>query len=395
MSNRTFTGRTNLVAASISLAICALAGTAVAAPAGDAIDPKIAAAMERDLGITAEQLPRYFRLERETYAKEAMARRQFGDRFAGAWLERDANGEFQYVVATTGVAKAGAVPGAKVRQVRHSLRELENTFASLNAVRRQAADGYRLQGVHSWYVEPQTNRVVVKVAPGSLLRAADFVAVSAANVDAIRFEIAEGTPTLSANVIGGNAYNMSNGFTCSIGFSVTRGATKGFVTAGHCGAAGVGITIGGVSVGTMQARSFPTNDYAWANVRSTDTLFGTVNRYNGTTVPVRGRTESGLGAAVCRSGQSSGWRCGTITSLSVTVNYPQGAVFGLRQSSACTTQGDSGGSWLAGNQAQGVTSGGQLNGGSPASNCGFANPVTYYQRLNPILSAYGLTLVLG
>jgi alpha-lytic endopeptidase len=380
----------------IAVALAAAAvGSATAADREARIDPRIAAAMERDLGITAEQLPRYFRAEREAIAKEAQAQRQFGGSFAGAWLERDANGEFKSVVATTANAKAAQIPGTEVRQVRHSLRQLEDTLSSLNNIRVRAADARKLQGVQSWYVDVRSNSVIVTVSPGAMLKAVDFVAVSAADVDAIRFQMAEGTAQTSATVTGGNPYNMTNGFTCSIGFAVTKGATKGFATAGHCGTAGVGVSIGGSNVGSIQSSSFPTNDRAWVAVGSGNTLQGRVNRYNGTTVGVSGSTQAGIGAAICRSGQSSGWRCGTITATNVTVNYSAGAVFGLRQSSACTTQGDSGGSWMAGNQAQGVTSGGQLNGASPASNCGFANPVTYYQRINPLLNAYGLSLVLG
>jgi alpha-lytic endopeptidase len=385
----------------IAVALAAAAvGSATAADREARIDPvridsRIAAAMERDLGITAEQLPRYFRAEREAIAMEAQAQRQFGSSFAGAWLERDASGEFKTIVATTTNAQAAQFPGAEVRQVRHSLRQLEDTLSSLDSIRTRAMDARKLQGVQSWYVDVRSNSVVVSVSPGAMLKAVDFVAVSAADVDAIRFQMAEGTAMPAASVIGGNRYG-SGGGSCSIGFSVTRGSTKGFATAGHCGGAGTSVSIGGVGVGSVQARSFPTNDYAWATVRSSDTLFGAVNRYNGSNVAVRGSTSSGVGAAICRSGYASGWRCGTITATNVTVNYSAGAVFGLRQSSACLTQGDSGGSWMAGNQAQGVSSGGQLGAGTPPlSNCQFANPVSYYQRINAILNAYGLSLVLG
>ena len=382
--------RKTLIAAALAVAVV---GTASAASEREVrIDPGMAAAMERDLGITAEQLPRYFRAEREALAREAQAQRQFGRNFAGAWLERGANGEFKHVVATTSNAKSARIAGSEIRQVRHSLRQLEDTMAGLNDIRSRAADARQLQGLQSWYVDVRTNTVVVSVAPGAMLKAVDFVAVSPANVDTIRFEAAEGTAMTAASVIGGNRYG-SGGGSCSIGFSVTRGSTKGFATAGHCGSAGTSVSIGGVTVGSVQGSSFPTNDRAWASVRSSDTLVGAVNRYNGTNVAVRGSTESGLGAAICRSGYASGWRCGTITSTNVTVNYSNGPVYGLRQSTACLTQGDSGGSWLAGNQAQGVSSGGQLNGGSPGSNCSFASPKSYYQRINPLLSAYGLTLV--
>ena len=384
--------RKTLIALSLAAAVT---GSASATEREVRIEPRMAAAMERDLGITAKQLPGYFRAERASLAKEAQAQRQLGRNFAGGWLERDISGEFKYVVATSANAKNARIPGVEVRQARHSLRQLEDTMSGLNDIRVRSADARKLQGVQSWYIDVRTNSVVLSVAPGAMLKAVDLVAVSSANVDTIRFETAEGIAMPAANVFGGIQYG-SGGGSCSIGFSVTRGATKGFATAGHCGGAGAGVSLGGVGVGSVQGSSFPTNDYAWANVRSSDTLYGLVNQYNGYASVVRGSIESGTGAAICRSGYASGWRCGTITATNVTVNYSAGAVFGLRQSSACLTQGDSGGSWIVGNQAQGVSSGGQLAAGSPPlSNCTIANPVSYYQRINPILSAYGLSLVLG
>jgi alpha-lytic endopeptidase len=381
--------RKTLIALSLATAVV---GTASAADEVR-INPDMAAAMQRDLGIGAEQLQSYFRIERETHAKHAQAQQLFGDSFAGGWLERDANGEFKYVVATTSSARSASIDGVEIRQVSHSLRQLEDTMSQLNDIRIRAADARTLQGVQSWYIDLRSNRVVVSMLPGAMLKAADFVAVSSANVDTIRFEAGDGVAMPAASVVGGNRYG-SGGGSCSIGFSVTRGATKGFATAGHCGGVGTTVSIGGVNVGSVQARSFPSNDRAWASVRSVDTLVGAVNRYNGSNVAVRGSTESGVGAGICRSGFASGWRCGTITATNVTVNYSAGAVFGLRQSSACLTQGDSGGSWIVGNQAQGVSSGGQLGGAAPPfSNCQFANPVSYYQRINPLLSAYGLSLV--
>ena len=389
MSHSKFMDRKTLVSIAVAMATAALAGTAGANDALTSIPADMAAAMQRDLNLTAEQLPRFFKLQHETLAREAQARRAFGANFAGGWLERTSTGDFRYVVATAGATKA-SLPGSDVRQVRHSLRQLEGTMARLNDVRQRARDAGALNGVQSWYVNLPTNSVGVKVQDGAMLRAIDLVAVSAADVGTVRFERAEGIAMPAANVIGGNRYNS-----CSIGFAVTRGSTKGFATAGHCGRTGSSVSIGGVVVGSVQSSTFPGSDRAWASVRSVDVLYGQVNRYNGTNVAVRGSTEYGVGTAVCRSGYASGWRCGTITALNVTVNYSAGAVYGLRQSSACVTQGDSGGSWMSGNQAQGVSSGGQLNGASPGSNCSFANPVTYYQRINPLLSAYGLSLVLG
>ncbi|MFC7643765.1 trypsin-like serine protease [Streptosporangium lutulentum] len=60
---------------------------------------------------------------------------------------------------------------------------------------------------------------------------------------------------------------------------------------------------------------------------------------------------------------------------------------GLIRTSVCAEPGDSGGSLVSGSQAQGVTSGG-------SGNC-TSGGTTYFQPINEILQAYGLTLVTG
>ena len=69
------------------------------------------------------------------------------------------------------------------------------------------------------------------------------------------------------------------------------------------------------------------------------------------------------------------------------MTYPQGTVNGLIRTNVCAEPGDSGGSLIAGNQAQGVTSGG-------SGNCS-SGGTTYFQPVNEILQAYSLTLVTG
>lgn len=201
-------------------------------------------------------------------------------------------------------------------------------------------------------------------------------------------------PTPFVNVIGGIAYS-SGGGRCSIGFAATRSGAKGFATAGHCGGPGTVVGISGTTVGSVQVRYYPGGDMAWASVRSSDTLVGQVSKYNGTVQRVLGRTEAAVGAAICRSGSTTGWRCGTVTRKNVSANYGAGTVSGLTQSTACAGQGDSGGSWITGSgQAQGVTSGGQLPAGSN-NNCSVASPVTFFQPINPLISRFGLTLTLA
>lgn len=253
----------------------------------------------------------------------------------------------------------------------------------------------RLTGIHAWAVDVPNNSVQVTVAPGHALRAIDFIAASGSDASMVRFEQSPyEAPTPFLNVGGGLEYQSGTGI-CSIGFSVTHGALKGFVTAGHCGGVGTPVRLEGTLVGSVAVQAYPGNDMAAATVRSTDTLYGLVTRYNGTYQQVLGSTVAPIGAVVCRSGRTTGWRCGTIMSYNNTVNFGDGTVSGLTRGNACAGRGDSGGPWITPTgQAQGVMSGGQLPIGQN-TNCGVASPVSWFQPINPILSRWALTLVRG
>lgn len=390
--------RTTLRTALFTVVATTVAALSAPALAADDFSPALKFAMQRDLGIFEGQIPQYLRTERIAEAQGALAERALGDRYAGGWIERKADGSFAYVVATTGNAKAARLQGVEVREVRHSLKALETAKARLDDIRRLARDAdTALRGVQTWYVDPATNSVVIGVVPGATQKAVDFVAVSGADASTVRFETVEGEVRPMATIRGGIEYVINSAYLCSVGFSVTRGSTKGFATAGHCGDPGNSVAIGGATVGSFSGSSFPGNDYAWVSVGSSNTLQPYVYNYSGGNVVVRGSTEAATGASLCRSGRTTGYRCGTITAKNVTVNYAEGTVYGLTQSNACVGGGDSGGSWITGaGQAQGVTSGGNAQSGTN-SNCGLSSSQrrTFYQRLKPILSAYGLTLLRG
>ncbi|GHA79336.1 S1 family peptidase [Cognatilysobacter bugurensis] len=384
-----------LVAFVAGAAALVSAGVASAAP-GDDFAPELKLAMQRDLGIFPHQIAQYLSTERTAQTQGATAKRQLGARYAGSWIERQADGTFKYVVASSG--PAAAVPGAEVRRVRHSLAALDHAKARLDDVQKRALDWRMLRGVQSWHVDPVTNAVVVNIEPGAQQNAIDFVAVSGADAEAVRFQTVPGEVQPLANIVGGYEYIINNSGYCSVGFSVTKGTQKGFVTAGHCGGVGASVNVEGQYVGTFQASRFPTNDRAWVSVGSSHRLYGLVYNYSSRTYPrVYGSTEAAIGASLCRSGRTTGWKCGSITAKNVTVNYSVGAVYGLTQTNVCTGRGDSGGAWITGSgQAQGVTSGGNLPAGSN-DNCSLSSSQrqTYFERLNPILSQYGLTLVRG
>ncbi|MDQ3229106.1 MAG: S1 family peptidase, partial [Pseudomonadota bacterium] len=273
--------------------IAAVALSATPAMAADDFDPHLKFAMQRDLGVFPGQVAQYLQTERLAHSQDAVARRQFGNNFAGSWIERKADGSFQYVVATNSIAKSAGIAGAEMRQVRHSLDTLETTKARLDDINAVAMNRRALtDGVHSWHVDPVTNSVVLSIAPEALDNVVDFVAISGVDASTLRMQAVPGTPQTTANIIGGIEYVINGTSLCSVGFSVTRGSTKGFATAGHCGSVGNTVRISNQSIGSFQNSSFPGNDRAWVSVGSTHTLYALVTNYNGGYVTVRGSTEA-------------------------------------------------------------------------------------------------------
>jgi streptogrisin C len=350
--------------------------SAAAAPAhAGAASAEMLAALQRDLKLSADQLR--VRLTREAKAGETQAalRTKLGTAYGGAWLSADAA---TFTVAVTDPTKASVVraTGAVPTVVSRSEAALDRFAAMLNRNLAKAPDT-----VPGWYVDLPTNSVVVLSRPGALAAARAFVAASGVPADAVRVVASAEAPRPLYDVIGGDPYYINGSARCSVGFSVAGG----FVTAGHCGRTG-NSTAGynRVAQGTFRGSSFPGNDYAWVQVNSNWTPQPLVDNYSGGTVTVAGSTEAAVGASICRSGSTTGWHCGTIQAKNQTVNYAEGTVSGLTRTNVCAEPGDSGGSWLSGQQAQGVTSGG-------SGNC-TSGGVTYFQPVNEILSAYSLTL---
>lgn len=360
-------------------------------------------AMERDLGISQAELPQYIQAEEMAANIEKNATIQFGKNYAGSWMERIGEGQYKYVVATTD-QNSSSIDGSDLKHVNYSLLQLEDTMSTLNDTLTKVYESAALtkqltndksNAIQSMYVDVKNNDIVIKVAPDAMEAAINFVALSKADINIIRIETSEGTPTALVNTYGGREY-VSGGGLCSIGFPViVRGSSaKGFVTAGHCGGRGTNVRIGSSNIGSVQRANYPGDDMAWASQRSSDGQLPFVTRYNGGNVRdvrVRGSRVGAIGASVCRSGRTTGYRCGNIQSRNSTVNYGQGPVRGLTQSTACAGRGDSGGSWITpAGQAQGVTSGGRLTNGN--DNCSAGTPVTWFQPVREILNRYGLRL---
>ncbi|NRQ40394.1 S1 family peptidase [Nonomuraea sp. NN258] len=362
-------------------ALIAIAVGALVVPATPAVAEKppdgVIASLQRDLGITQEQAINRMANEARGNAVAPGLSKKLGDRFAGVWYEGQ---ESTLVAASTSAADTGAIArsGARARIVPRSL-------AQLGAVKERLDRSAPPASVHSWAVTPQTNSVSVQTSDQAAARA--WVSASGADATAVTFDASAERPRLFYDIRGGDAYYIpSAGYRCSVGFAARRGTQLGFTTAGHCG--DVGDATNGynqVAQGTFQISSFPGDDYAWVSTNSNWTAPGVVNGYSAGILPVRGSTVTQPQGAVCRSGSTTQWHCGTVTALNTTVNYPEGTVSGLTRTTVCAEGGDSGGAFISGDQAQGMTSGG-------SGNCS-SGGTTYFQPLGEILSVGGLTLV--
>ncbi|BCB88187.1 hypothetical protein Psuf_055000 [Phytohabitans suffuscus] len=382
MFHRTRT-RVLVFAAALALGAAAPPAVATAAPAPDPAAPAAtaqpaglpegqAAALRRDLGLTDAQIHDRLVVEAVAPSIERRLRAELGAAYGGAWVARDGGA---LVVGVTDAAQAARVraAGAQPRLVARGAADLDRAKAALDRRTGTAAGA-----VHSWYVDPATNSVVVEA---STVDAGERFARAAGVTGSVVRTVAKASPYRPVyDVRGGDEYVIDNRVLCSVGFAVAGG----FVTAGHCGGVGSTTSGSGAAQGTFRGSSFPDNDYAWVQVNSNWVSRPVVNTYNGGTTNVAGSQEAAVGSSVCRSGRTTGWRCGTITAKNVTVNYSGALVYGLVASSACAQPGDSGGSFISGNQAQGVTSG----AGGNCSNGG----TTVYQPVNEILSVYGLSL---
>ncbi|MCZ7374711.1 S1 family peptidase [Micromonospora sp. WMMC250] len=236
----------------------------------------------------------------------------------------------------------------------------------------------------SWGHDPASDRMTLTVddtvAPAEL-RALRAVADRAGAL--LRREPGTLRPLIAAGqgIYGGGAR-------CSLGANVRSGSTYYVVTAGHCtNAASTWYTDSAQTtvLGTRTATSYPTNDYGLVRYTGRIAHPSAVYTYPGL-LTIYGAGNAYIGQAVCRSGVTTGVRCGTVTGLNQTVNYATGVIYGLIRTNICAEPGDSGGPLYV---ASTGTILGILSGGT--GNC-TAGGTTFYQPISEVLAAYGLTL---
>ncbi|MFD7463627.1 S1 family peptidase [Streptomyces tendae] len=387
-----------LAAVGIALAASVVLGTQTVAQAQgtDATphyQPEMVRALAASLGVSEEAA--VDRLDRQDAQQSKLA--ELAKRgIAGDGAFFDASGRLTVNAADGAEAATIEKAGLDARVPARGQAVLDKVKAELDALAAKKVPS----GVVAWSVDLAADKVTVKVNNDRGAAAKAFLDKAAEHGSAVRIVRGEEKLEAKAAIYPGSkmTLNDSTGW-CSVGYGARdRSGNQYLVSAGHC------IVNTLRYDGTAFAKGYKTR-YA-LGTRSVDMGIATVNSGHSITtsvgtwgnsnpVAVRGSSRASSGAALCKSGATTGWTCGTVGSYNNTVTYvdrnggPDTVVSGLASSSVCVEGGDSGGAYISGNQAQGMTS-----GGPTGQQCSGVNSrgSSYFQPLDDALSYYGLTL---
>lgn len=284
----------------------------------------------------------------------------------------------------------------------------EKALAKLQTKVQALADKSGSRQVQSIGADLPTDRLQVVLQPGKQSAKTVALVKQLRAVPGVDVSTNDTTLTMTADVIGGQIMDLVPGTNCSLGFPGTRnGGDNVLLSAGHCVEGNPMIqNSSGVRLGAGVASRFrtgsPSVDMGLMDIDSNNVGRGYIDNRNGQTTRVTGSSKAPVGSTICKAGNTTGWTCGTITQYNLTVNYggSGGSVTqtsGLARSTVCTEGGDSGGAYISGTTAQGMTSGGPSDGHDCGWNQG-SNATGSYSFYQPVLDAasyYGVTLTLG
>ncbi|WP_197288281.1 S1 family peptidase [Nocardia sp. NRRL S-836] len=377
-----------------------LSGAGTAAASGSDYQPEMVAALARTLGTSDAAAVQ--RLDGEAAAQRALTGIvRDGVRVDGAFF--DGKGALTVNTDQAGVAKVRAA-GLTARTPARGEAALAAIQSKLDAL----ASGQAPSGVAAWGVDVAADVVTIKVADPGKPQAKAFLAEAAAFGSAVRVERVDRQLSAQATIYPGSkmTINATSGW-CSVGFGArSSSGTQYLVTAGHCVDGLPELRFDGTrfakGTSTRYALGRDSVDMGIARVDAGNSIATQVGTWGAAgLVSVKGSTRAAVGSSICKSGATTGWTCGSITGYNQTVTYidrnggPDTVIRGLGASTVCTMGGDSGGAYISGSQAQGMTSGGPTdqqctwNGGNERGKS------SYFQPLGDALSYYGLTLNVG
>ncbi|MFI0411916.1 S1 family peptidase [Actinomadura sp. 3N508] len=185
---------------------------------------------------------------------------------------------------------------------------------------------------------------------------------------------------------GGQPIFAKGGVRCTLGFNVRKADTYYFITAGGCAKSGQkiyadpGLTVELGTVVSVMNVAVALVVYVEPHVERPGSVLGFPGSRD-----ITAAGKATVGQPVCRSGSTTGVRCGTVTALNQSVSFPEGTITGLARTNICAEPGDNPGApYFTGTLALGVGIGG-------SGNCS-SGGTSFYQPINEILSAYDVNV---
>ncbi|WP_162959256.1 hypothetical protein [Micromonospora tulbaghiae] len=287
---------------------------------------------------------------------------------ADVWIEQDSGGQILRVrTARKDVASAFAelrlsslTTVSVVDATPISSRRPELTTQVEAAVRQVSP------GVQGMYVRTADGALVIETTDSGSGSVAQAVKDRTGFPEVVLKHLQDAGGDSALTVRGGVAMTS-----CTAGFSAKNGSAIGYFSAAHCGqtqniypnTAGTGVW----ETSTRQAQNYGAN----ADIAFYGVAVGTGNSISNTfygsssssPTIVGGPQDVPEGITACHRGKTTGWKCGTITSIAYKPTW-SGACPGTTcnsvfvRVSADQAGGDSGGPWVNGSNAIGIHKGG-------------------------------------
>ncbi len=367
------------------LAVTASADPAPApspAPASPALPADLAAAVQRDLKLSADEYLRRAGLAQQVAAFSTNAQQQYPDVFGGAWLDNAGKAVVALVPGPgqDAVRKAAQAVGFEVKDVaktQTALRDEKNSFQQWLTGQPQDV----AKSVRGAVIDVVNNTVAVRVdqaglpMPGFVDPARVIVMAAPPRgpepLQATAVAGEGGGPAAAGDAYASQAGHLS--LRCSLGFNgIDGGGNVVNITAGHCDpnipAAGTGDAPGvfdllpgdhlGAQVGSFEKSVLGAQDYSIVGINDANQgrFSNNLVRAGQGPIPVTGVATPVVGAPVCKSGARTGFSCGVINAVDQTVEVGDHDLTQSFSANICALPGDSGGPVVSGTLALGISS---------------------------------------
>ncbi|RJQ76019.1 hypothetical protein D5S17_19260 [Pseudonocardiaceae bacterium YIM PH 21723] len=315
---------------------------------------------------------------------------------AGKWIDQR-TGKLTVAVTDQAAADQARAQGVEAKLVSRGQSELDRLNSKVRSI-----VGSGVPGIFGWGTDVEQN--IIKVNVNTAASTADTEAALGkitALGSGVQVVKGDSQPRQqSGDLHTGDPWWPGGESNCSVGFVATDSSgAKQMLTAGHCtndvnqpayGEQGQKNKLGTSNVGGTHSVNAKEGDMGVVAVTESGwTLNPKVNTWGGPDITVSGSVEAIVGDAVCHSGNTSKWKCGTVKYTHKAVSYGSLVIEDMTWTDACSLGGDSGGGWLVGSKATGLHDGGP-------SQC-VTNPkdddMSIFQPVNEALTKWGLTLV--